>query len=296
VEKVNEVACQLRDGVPCTLIITPRLNAQIDVSDLLLTYKWLDRTMKGEISPELRLTSQLEGDRLSFSLSCESAKIQNASIYFTYNEAIPGCRHWHELSMKKHEDGTFRGDIPVWMGDHEVYAYAVATIAGGFSYASRGLGTLVTSDTPYMTSQFLLDTESDHGFYSDNSAETFVAFKGDFGIEDAPDGVPGFVGKGALRTNILSEQGRYELATALHLSVYSGEEGEIRVLLLKSEEDGLVEYSATCPVEAGEWTRISLEVGDFKTKELIPMKDWEGLCSIILPDTDDKYYNNFLWM
>ena len=49
-------------------------------------------------------------------------------------------------------------------------------------------------------------------------------------------------------------------------------------------------------VEAGEWTRLSLDADDFKTKDLIPMKDWDALVGIILPDTDDKYYNNFLWM
>lgn len=296
VEKVNEIACQLRDGVPYTLVITPRLNAQINESDLALTYKWLDRTMKGESSPEIKLTSSLQGDVLSFELSCDAQKVQSAILYYSYNDELPTCRHWHEAQMKKREDGTFAAEAPVWVGDHEVYAYAMATFSGGIAYASKGFGTLVTSDKPYLISQFLLDTESDHGFYSDNSKQTILAYKDDFKVADAPDGVPGFCGKGQLRTNILSEQGRYEPATSLHLSAYSKTEGEIRVILLKSEEGALVEYIATCFVEAGEWTRLSLEVDDFKTKELIPMKDWDGLYSIILPDTDDKYYNNFLWM
>ena len=296
VEKVNEVACQLREGVPYTLVVTPRLNAQINAADLLLTYKWLDRAIKGEATPELQLTSELSDDRLKFALSCDAAKQQSATLYYAYNDAEPGCRHWHETQMKKREDGTFVADVPVWAGDHEIYAYAVTTIAGGLSYASKGFATLVTSSTEYLTSQFLLDTESDHGFYADNSAETFLSFKDDFRIAEAPDGVPGFCGKGVLRTNILSEKGRYEPATALHLSAYSGTECEIRVILLKSEEGALVKYVATCPLEAGEWTRLSLDVDDFKTEELIPMKNWDGLCSIILPDTDDKYYNNFLWM
>ena len=68
------------------------------------------------------------------------------------------------------------------------------------------------------------------------------------------------------------------------------------MILLKSEEGALVKYVATCPLEAGEWTRLSLDVDDFKTEELIPMKDWDDLYGIILPDTVDKYYNNFLWM
>ena len=296
VEKVNEIACQLRDGVPYTLVITPRLNAQINDTDLALTYKWLDRTLKGESFPEVKLASDLRDGVLGFTLSCDQQKAQNAVLYYSYNDELPTCRHWHELLMKKGEDGLFTADVPVWMGDHEVYAYAVATFSGGISYASKGFGTLVTSEKPYLISQFLLDTESDHGFYSDNSKQTFLAFKDDFKVADAPDGVPGFCGKGQLRTNILSEQGRYEPATSLHLSAYSKEEGEIRVVLIKAEEGALVEYIATCPVEKGEWTRLSLEVDDFKTKELIPMKDWDGLYSIILPDTDDKYYNNFLWM
>ena len=296
VEKVNEIVCQLREGIPYTLVVTPRLNAQINASDLLLAYKWLDRTLKGETTPEIKLLSQMQGNSLKYTLSCGAQKAQGATLYYTYNDAPAVCRHWHEVIMKKNEDGAFFAEIPVWLGDHEVYAYAVATISGGLSYASKGFGTLVTSDKPYSTSQFLLDTESDHGFYSDNSQETILAFKEDFRIKDAPDGVPGFCGKGALRTNILSEQGRYEPATSLHLSAYSGKEGEIRVVLLKQEEGAVVEYTATCFVEAGEWTRLSLEVDDFKTKDLIPMKDWDGLYSIILPDTDDKYYNNFLWM
>ncbi len=296
VEKVNEVVCQLREGIAYTLVVTPRLNAQIDSADLLMTYKWLDRAIKGEETPELHLLSDLANDRLSFTLTCEGVKQQGATLYYAYNDAEPGCRHWHELPMKKREDGAFVADVPVWAGDHEVYAYAVSSIAGGLSCASKGFGTLVTSSTEYLTSHFLLDTESDHGFYADNSAKTFLSFKDDFVISEAPDGVPGFCGKGELRTNILSEKGRYEPATALHLSAYSGTECEIRVILLKSEEGALVKYVATCPLEAGEWTRLSLDVDDFKTEELIPMKDWEGLCSIILPDTDDKYYNNFLWM
>ncbi len=296
VEKVNEIVCQLRDDVPYTLVVTPRLNAQINVGDLLLSYKWLDRTLKGESLPEVKLTSQLEENFLSFGVSCGGQKAQSATLYYAYNDALPTCRHWHEALMKKKEDGTFAAEVPVWEGDHEVYAYATVVLVGGLCIASKGFATLVTSDVPYHTSQFLLDSESDHGFYSDNSAQTFLAFKEDFRIEDAPDGVPGFCGKGVLRTNILSESGRYEPATALHISVYSKEDGEIRVILLKGEEGEITEYVATGFAEAGEWTRLSLEVGDFKTKDLIPMRDWEGLYSIILPDTDDKYYNNFLWM
>ena len=296
VEKVNEIACQLRDGVPYTLIITPRLNAQIGAGDLAVAYKWLERTMKGESFPEVKLSSSLQEDVLTFTVSSDAQKISNATLYYSYNDEPAECRHWHELSMKKREDGVFTADAPVWIGDHEIYAYATATVAGGLTYASKGFSTLVTSDKPYLISQFLLDTESDHGFYADNSKNTYLSFKEDFKVADAPDGVPGFCGKGILRTNILSEQGRYETATSLHLSVYSKEEGEIRVILLKEEDGKVVEYMATCPVEEGEWTRLSLEVDDFKTTELIPMKDWEGLYSIILPDTDDKYYNNFLWM
>ena len=296
VEKVNEIVCQLREGVPYTLLITPRTGVQIAESDLLLAYKWLERTMKGDTAPEIGLSASLGEDVLRFSLSCDGAKAQSALLYYAYNDAIPGCRHWHDLPMKRGEDGVLTADVPVWIGDHEVYAYAVATISGGLTYASKGLSTLVTSDTPYMISQFLLDTESDHGFYADSSKESFLAKKDDLRIIDAPDGVPGFTGRGTLRTNILSEEGRYEPATALHLSAYSDKEEEIRVIFLKKEEGALTEYIATCRLEAGEWTRLSLEVGDFKTKDLIPMRDWEGLCSMILPDADDKYYNNFLWM
>ena len=295
VEKINEVASQIPASRAFALVISPRLNAQIDADDLIATYKWLDRTMKGEPSPELRLTSSLEEGRLSFSLSGE-IKAQAASLYATYNAANPEYRHWHEVPMKKHEDGSFTAEIPVWEGDREVYAYATVTFSGGLTFSSRALDTLVTSPVPYHTSQFLLDTESDHGFYADNSAETFLSFKKDFCIAACPDGVPGFCGKGVLRTNILSEQGRYEPAAAIHISVYSKTEGDVRVVLIKEEEGELHEYVATAYVDAEEWTRLSLEADDFKTSELIPMKDWDNLCCIILPDTDDKYYNNFLWM
>lgn len=296
VETVNEVANQVREGLSCSLVISPRLNAQVDADDLLSTYKWLDRTMKGDPSPELHLSSQSEEDQLCFRLTSEKVKAQSAVLYYAYNTAPAAYRHWHATLMKKHEDGSFSADVPVWEGDSEIYAYATVTISGGQTYASKSLGTLVSSLTPYLTSQFLLDTESDHGFYSDNSEKTFISTEKDFSVSEAPDGVPGFAGKGSLRTNILSEKGRYETAASLHISVYSKEEGEIRVQLLKEEESGMITYTATCPVNGEEWTRLSLTPDDFKTQDLIPMKDWEDLYGIILPDTDDKYYNNFLWM
>ena len=296
VEKINEVAGQISEGIPFALVVSPRLNAQIDASDLLSTYRWLDRTMKGDPSPIPKLTSRLADDRLYFTLTSDVVKAQSATLYVTYNDAIPQYRHWHEIPMKKHEDGSFTADIPIWDGDREVFSYATMAVSGGISYASKALGTLVTSLTPYHTSQFLLDTESDHGFYADNSEKTFLSFKEDFAVAESPDGVPGFCGKGKLRTNILSERGRYEPAAALHLSVYSEAESEVRVILLKEEENAVTEYMATAFVAAGEWTRLSFDIDDFKTSELIPMKDWEGLLGIILPDTDHKYYNNFLWM
>ena len=296
VEKVNEVANQIREEGAFSLVITPRRNAQIDDSDLLATYKWLDRTMKGDPSPDLKFSSAVEKDKLFFTLSCDTVKAQSATLFYSYNDVIPQYRHWHELPMKKHEDGSFSTEVDIWEGDREVYAYATIVASGGLSYACKALSTLVTSLTPYHTSQFLLDTESDHGFYSDNSAKTFISYKDDFRIAESPDGVPGFQGKGQLRTNILSEAGRYTTAAALHLSVYSKTEGEIRIVLLKQEETGLVEYTATCFVAEEEWTRLSLTPDDFKTSDLIPMKNWEDLLSIILPDSDDKYYNNFLWM
>ena len=295
VEKINEVASQIPTSRAFSLVITPRLNAQIDADDLIATYKWLDRTMKGELSPELSLTSTLGDGTLGFSLTGET-KAQSATLYYSYNHTIPEYRHWHEASMKKHEDGSFSAEIPVWEGDREVFAYATAAFSGGLTFSSRALDTLVTSLVPYQMSQFILDTESDHGFYADNSAKTFVSSKQDFSVAACPDGVPGFRGKGLLRTNILSERGRYETAASLHISVYSAKEDEVRVILIKEEEGVLKEYVATCFVEGEEWTRLSLKPDDFKTEELIPMKDWDDLYSIILPDTDDKYYNNFLWM
>jgi len=296
VEKISEVVNQISDAVPCAITITPRLNRQIDENDLISTYKWLDRALKGEKAPELKLTSSLSENEIKFTLSTPVGKVQAATLHLTYNDAPAAYRHWHEYPMQKHEDGTFTVEVPVWEGDREVLSYTTVNAAGGMNFSTKGMSTLVTSMRPYHTSQFLLDTASDHGFYSDNSATTFISRKEDFAVKECPNGVPGFWGKGMLRTNILSEVGRYEPASSLHISVYSACDSEVRVSLLKQEDTGIVLYTAICYAEGEEWTRLSLETDDFKTEELIPMKDWDGLLGIILPDTDDKYYNNFLWM
>ena len=296
VEKISEVANQMKDGIPFAMTITPRLNDQISESDLFSTYRWLDKTLKGENAPEIKLSSSMSDGKIRFVLSCPIGKAQSASVFLCYNDAAPTYRHWHEFPMKRHEDGSFSVEAPVWEGDREVFAYASIAAPGGSNFASKGIGTLVTSMIPYRVSQFLLDTVSDHGMYADNSRETFLSRESDFAIKEAPDGVPGFWGKGALRTNILSEQGRYEPASSLHISVYSKEDSEIRVCLMKDEDGKVVTYTAVAHAEGAEWTRLSFETDDFKTEELIPMKDWERLLGIILPDTDDKYYNNFLWM
>jgi len=296
VEKISEVVNQIPESVPFTVTVTPRLNSQIDEADLLSAYKWLDKTLKGEPSPELRLTSEQGEGVLRFLLVAPAGKPASAVLHVSYNNAPAEYRHWHDYPMKKHEDGSCTAEVPVWVGDREVLAYATAAMGGGMNLATKGVGTLVSSLRPYHTSQFLLDTESDHGFYADNSARTFISYKGDFSIAECPNGVPGFAGKGMLRTNIFAEEGRYEPASSLHISVYSKTDSEVRISLIKREEEGIVAYTAVCDVEGEEWTRLSLEVDDFKTEDLIPMKDWNGLLGMILPDTDDKYYNNFLWM
>ena len=296
VEKISEVVNQIPETVPFTVTVTPRLNRQIDEADLLSAYKWLDKTIKGEISPVLRLTSAQGENTVKFSLVASAGKMGSAVLHVSYNNAPAEYRHWHEIVMKKHEDGSFTAEAPVWVGDREVLAYATASMSGGLNLSTKGLGTLVTSMRPYHTSQFLLDTESDHGMYADNSARTFISYKGDFRIAESPDGVPGFCGKGMLRTNIFAEEGRYEPASSLHISVYSATDSEVRITLIKREEEGIVAYTSVSEVEGQEWTRLSLGTDDFKTVDFIPMKDWDGLLGMILSDTDDKYYNNFLWM
>ncbi|MBP5405056.1 MAG: hypothetical protein J6Y74_03825 [Clostridia bacterium] len=296
VKKIGEVIHQIPENVPYTIAVTPRLNGQIDEADLLSTYKWLDKALRGEKTPDLSLTSSQEDGFVRFVLHEPSGSVRAATLHVSYNNAPAEYRHWHEFPMKKQEDGTYAADVPVWAGDREVTSYATATISGGMTFAAKTVCTLVSSTRPYHTSQFLLDTASDHGFYSDNSGETFISHKDDFRIAECPNGVPGFAGKGVLRTNILSETGRYETASSLHISVYSKSDSTVRVCLMKAEDDRIIRYTALCEAEGEEWTRLSLETDDFKTEELIPMKDWEGLLGIILPDTDDKYYNNFLWM
>jgi len=296
VEKITEVVNQISENVPCTVTVTPKLNRQIDEVDLLSTYKWLDKVLKGEPTPELRLVSEQHDDAVRFVVRAPEGKINSAVLHYSYNNTPAEYRHWHDIVMTKHEDGSYSAEPPVWEGDREILAYATASMGGGMNLATKGVTTLVTSMRPYHSSQFLLDTESDNGFYADNSARTFIFYKGDFGIKDDSNGVPGFHGKGLLRTNILSEEGRYEPASSLHISVYSKTDSEVRICLMKKEEQGCVLYTAVSDVEGDGWTRLSLETDDFKTEDLIPMKDWDGLLGIILPDTDDKYYNNFLWM
>ena len=296
VEKVSEIVNQISEGVPFALTVTPRLNAQIAASDLISTYKWLDKTLKGEPSFELKLTPDPLENGVHFVLRAPAGKVQSATLHVSYNDAPAEYRHWHDYPMSKHQDGSFTAEIPVWEGDRELLSYATTAVSGGLSLSTRGVGTLVSSERVYPTSHFLLDTASDHGMYSDDSEETFLSHPEDFSVAECPNGVPGFRGKGALRTNILSEEGRYDPATSLHISVYSAREDEVRVCIAKIEDGEIVTYTALCDVEGEEWTRLSLGTDDFKTKELIPMKDWDGMLGLILPDTDDKLYNNFLWM
>lgn len=293
---LSDIVNALPEGIERSIIVVPRLIEQLDITSAASMEKWANNVYDEKIKVvEPSLTASANNGELTYSVAGKIGDYDKVVLCYCFDEKRPEYRNWHFVETTATDDG-YVAHIHASKDDKIIYAYAMVT-KDGITVATNAVTTIASGVAPCRRFQFLCDTVSESGFFCNITDGPTVAGAEDFAIKETADGVPGFTAKGVLASNILSETNHYIPTGELHIGVYSETDDEIKVTLYKEQEDKSVEkYTAVAKVEAGEWTRLLLGVEDFKTAELIPMKDWEKLLRIELPNTEGKLYNNLLWL
>ena len=104
--------------------------------------------------------------------------------------------------------------------------------------------------------------------------------------------------KGNLSTFYISDKNFERKETSiLQFDCYSETDRTLTVEFLVEADDFAYEsYTVDVDVVGGEWQKITLSHGDFKTKELVTLRDWDRIKKLTFVDIDGTLINNLIWI
>lgn len=259
---------------------------------------WLDKVYYGEPRPKSpsvafevvdgKLYAKMEYD--------DSIEAERLSLYYCYNEANSELRHWNKEILS----GNPITQIPIRSGDTQVFAYASVIYKDGQAYSSLPIMYKIDNDeietTPLKCSHIVYERK--------NGLDTWVVDNnnGEYFMPELKSGAYDIVGvtaqKGNLATYKISDK-KYEHSenSILQFDCYSNESRSLIVELCVEIEWFKYEYySVEVQLSGEEWQKIALSHNDFKTKELVPLKDWKKVKKLSFLNIDGALISNIIWV
>lgn len=102
---------------------------------------------------------------------------------------------------------------------------------------------------------------------------------------------------GNLSTYSIGDSSKYcDNNKILQFDSYSQEATVCKVIVTAVEGENVCEYSANVTLLPQDWTKVSLELVDFKSSEMMPLKDWRSVKKLTLVNPKGLVFNNFIWV
>ena len=297
VEKTFALTNNNGDNLACfcsNLTNTMNLNAKTAIMT------WLDKVYYGEHRPKAPSVSFEVVDRkLCVKMEYEdSLEVDRLSIYYCYNESNSELRHWNKDVLSS---ANPIAQIPIRNGDTQVFAYASIFYKDGQCYSSLPIMYKLDDNdeierTPLKSSHIVYERK--------NGLDTWVVDSniGEYFVPELKAGAFDIIGvtskKGNLSTYKISDK-KYEHSenSILQFDCYSSESRSLIVEMCVEVELFQYEYySVEVQLNGEEWQKIALSHNDFKTKELIPLKDWKKVKKLSFLNIDDALISNIIWV
>jgi hypothetical protein len=266
---------------------------------------WLKKVSNGTLGTESpKLETYVSAGKLYASIH-EVGSFEKIQIYYSIDEVNPAFRSWQQanapLKVGKHD---YISQLKVYKDSKRLFVYATVTYKNGLVLSTPEvaldvpkleLGEFdVNSETksrfiyvPAMTEQpFSVETE-----YPVVDDKFLIVQKGPFGIK----GVGVLDGK--LCTNHIDPpDDRRDGDFLLQMDVYSKVAKEIKITLYTAE-GGISKYGTTLKLlGSAKWQRINLTRADFKTSNMLQIKDWELVRKMKILKANDVLFTNILWV
>lgn len=301
-DRMEDIVSLLPENSDYTFIACPRLSNQISESVISTIRKWFNSKMKKAAFPaNPKMSYEVNDNKMNIIVEPDdSKKIKSVHLHYSYGEPDPEYRNWHTMELTKKDSYSTTLDIY----DIDIRHYVYANIIYSDSLTISAL------EQTFIPAELEIQSESAVRqriiYDAGKGIDTFTVASDALVVDDdnpyiskSEMGINGITtSEGTLITYKVGDIRCYgEEDSILQLDASSKESRSIELALTCLEDGDLIVYTATAEVSGEEdWTKISFEAQDFKSKDLISMKDWDGLKKLEIKNANNILFNNIIWV
>ncbi len=296
VEKSLELTANNGNNRVC---LCANITNTIDSYATATTIYWLDCVYNGKNIPKSpKLTFEIsEGKVLAKMEYDDSAEIDKLVVFYSYNEINSEFRHWDRILLSSANPVT---QIPARYGDTKIFAFSSTQYKDGQSFSSLPQmldleKVKVDRIAPKRTRIVYERNQGLNAWAVDNITGASYMPELQLGAYDI-FGVT--ARRGNLSTYYISDKNFERKETSiLQFDCYCEKDRNLVVELSVETDDFSYEsYMVNVKIVGGEWQKIALSHSDFKTKELVSLKDWNRVKKLSFVDINHALINNVIWI
>ncbi len=283
-----------------TLYIAVGLSDTITYTSRKLFSSWINAIAQNKqliYNPEIKLTKAKDGTVKATIKADKISELAAVIVHYSYDELDPTLRSWSSENVSLSNLST---TIPVYTSTKLIFAYVSVTYANEVKLSSIPVHINIDDSftrSPIKKNRIIYQKNfGTRGWIleQDKSLLEFLEAK----IQEGPLGISGITGSyGNLSTYAIGDyKYKSDNQNLLQFVAAPRDNRKLEVKIITSTQGLYETYSTIVQLSGGVWTKCSLKISDFKTKDRIPLRDWGDIKKITFVDIKNTLINNIIWV
>lgn len=300
-DRLDNTLALVREQAPLRQSIAHGLNDSVDACALTTAAEWLRCVAQGSqmpANPTLSLTIE-DGKVYATAVADAAREIERIAIYYNLDEIHSGVRSWRLIEVSA---AAPRAEIPVPSGEHCVFAYVSVHYKGGYRLSSVLMNLSVDEDAlpdaaPLRKRPIVFERKNGASLWIAEGTDPYRTYP----LPQITAGGLDIMGisaeAGDLSTYVIGElSDQVAEEKLLQFDVYAAEERSLAIELTAEQDSGYVTYRANVMLKGGEWSKVALELQEFKNTDRISLKSWNKVKKLTFVQVSGAVFNNILWV
>ncbi len=227
----------------------------------------------------------------------KASDVEMLVLFYSYNEVNSELRHWNRIILSTASPVS---EIPVRTDDERVFAYCSVFYKDGQYYSSFPKAydlkdSKINRITPKRSHIIYERKMGVNVWVVDDATGEYIAPRIEAGAYDIT-GVTAPAGN--LSTCVLGDT-FFESSeeSILQFDCCASSDRTLTVeLCVETGKASYEYYTSSVEITGGEWQKFALDHTDFKTKELVPLKNWNNVKKLSFVNIDGTLVGNLIWI
>lgn len=289
------------NNVETILNISSGQSGSVSKQSHILFYTWLDhitKNVKLPIMPVIKL-SESNGKILANITIDKSLDIEKITMHYSYDELDSRLRSWSSQLISAQ---GLKCEIPIYEPTKYIFSYVTIEYKNGYEISSVPVFYPLDDKKAYQRKQIKKSRiiyQTSFGIFPwlVENTSAFLA-NHEAKIDIGPLGICGITSDvGDLSTYTIGEyKYKSDNQNLLQFDAASETSKSIEVCIIAGEVGHFEEYYAKVDIHENKWTKCSLKLSDFKTKNLVPLKEWGNVKKLTFKNVNKTLFNNIIWV